>query len=169
LQRNRAFIVPVAGGQPIALSLNQEFRVDGPPVWSPDGKEILFYGVRHSDQNKPGEWWIAPLLQGPPRQVHFPIMGEGVSDSYAVRGWSRTADDREWIVYSSSSRETWKLWRVGVSSRGLVEETPELLASGNGRLKYFGSFSQDGKVAYCVSSDSTAIYQISLNHRGQKV
>jgi eukaryotic-like serine/threonine-protein kinase len=168
-QRQQALIAPVDGGQPIALPFNQEFRVDGPPLWSPNGKEILFYGVRHREQNKPGEWWIAPLTQGPPKPIRLPQMDQDVGRGFAVRAWLRTADDREWIVYSSEYNENWKLWRVGVSSQGLVEESPESLASGNGRLAVLGSASRDGKVAYSIASASAAIYQISLNSRGHKL
>jgi DNA-binding winged helix-turn-helix (wHTH) protein len=167
--RQQALIVPVDGGQPIALPLNQEFRVDGPPLWSPNGKEILFYGVRHSEQDKPGEWWMVPLAQSSATLVRFPRMEQDAGSGFAVRAWLRTADDREWIVYSSSNHESWKLWRAGVSSRGLVEETPELLASGNGHLFVLGSASRDGKVAYSIASSSAAIYQISLSNRGQKL
>jgi eukaryotic-like serine/threonine-protein kinase len=167
--RDQAFTIPVDGSQPIALPLNQEFRVDGPPLWSPDGKEILFYGVRKSEQDKAGEWWMVPLTQSSARLVHLPRIEQDAGRGFAVRAWLRAADDREWIVYSSTNHESWKVWRAGVSSRGQVEETPELLASGNGYLYALGSASRDGKVAYSIGSSSAAIYQISLSNRGQKV
>jgi DNA-binding winged helix-turn-helix (wHTH) protein len=43
---HKLFKVSVDGGQPVALTLNQEFLVDyPPPLWAPSGNEIIFYGV----------------------------------------------------------------------------------------------------------------------------
>ena len=168
-QDEKAFTVSVDGSQPVGLPLNQNFRVYGPPVWAPSGKEILFYGVRSREQNKPAAWWIVPLAEGQPRLANLPGVEQNYLPAYAVRTWIRNANDREWIVYSTATRESWKLWRIGISPRGAMDEKPELLASGNGRLGPGGSASEDGKLAYNIWSDSVSIYQISINDRGQKV
>src|ERR1700677_2911704 len=68
----KAFTVSVDSGQPVDLALNQDFRLHGPRFWSPDGNEILFYGVRRGEHNQPADWWIAPLAQGQPRLAHLP-------------------------------------------------------------------------------------------------
>jgi hypothetical protein len=137
------------------LPINQDFTVYTPPLWSPDGKEILFYGIPRSEPNKPANWWIATLAPGQARLVQLPGVEQNRSAS-SVRAWVRTADDREWILYSTSKRQNWKLWRIGVSS-------------GNGRLGPSGSASRDGKLAYTISSVSVSIYQISMSDRGQKL
>jgi eukaryotic-like serine/threonine-protein kinase len=100
--------------------------------------------------------------------VQLPEVEQNRSAS-SVRAWVRTADDREWILYSTSKRQNWKLWRIGVSPRRSIDETPEIIASGNGRLGPFGSASRDGKLAYTISSVSVSIYQISMSDRGQKL
>jgi Tol biopolymer transport system component len=150
------------------LPINQDFTVYTPPLWSPDGKEILFYGIPRSEPNKPANWWIAPLAPGQARLVQLPGVEQNRSAS-SVRAWVRTADDREWILYSTSKRQNWKLWRIGVSPRRSIDETPEIIASGNGRLGPFGSASRDGKLAHTISSVSVSIYQISMSDRGQKL
>jgi eukaryotic-like serine/threonine-protein kinase len=167
-QREQAYVASVDNGQSAGLPLNQEFRVDGPPLWSPDGKDVLFYGVHKSEPNKPSEWWIAPLSQGSAKQVSLPRLDQDVGRGFAVRAWLRTADDREWIIYSSAYNETWKLYRAQVSSPGEVAESAELLTSGNGRLAPLGSASRDGKVVYSLFSSSAAIYQIFLDKHGEK-
>ncbi len=78
-------------------------------------------------------------------------------------------NDREWIIYSTANLESWKLWRIGISPRGAIDENPELVASGNGILGSGGSASEDGKLAYNIWSTSASIYQISINDRGQKL
>jgi DNA-binding winged helix-turn-helix (wHTH) protein/Tol biopolymer transport system component len=165
----KAFTVSVNGGQPVSLPLNQEFRVFGPPVWAPSGDEILFYGVRIREQNKPAVWWIAPLAGSPARPVHLPGIDQNDWPAYAVRAWNRTADGREWIIFSTLKPGSWKLWRIQVSRQGAADESPELLASGNGRMGPGGSPSEDGKMAYDLSASSVSIYQISMDDRGQKL
>jgi DNA-binding winged helix-turn-helix (wHTH) protein len=166
---NKAYTVSVDSGQPVDLALNQDFRLHGQGFWSPNGNEILFYGVRRREQNKPADWWIAPLAQGQPRLAHIPGVDQNYQPAYAVRAWVRTADNREWIIYSTSNLESWKLWRIGISPRGAMDEKPELLASGNGQLGGVGSASEDGKLAYNILSSSVSIYQIPISGRGQKL
>ncbi len=168
-QDRKAFTVSVDGGQPLALPLNQDFNLYGPPLWSPDGKEILFYGTRSDAQKKPDQWWIAPVAPGQPRLAHLPGMEQNTEPAYAVCGWIRTANDREWIVYSTAQPPSWKLWQVGISPRGDFDEKPELLASGIGNLAESGSASADGKVVYRIRDRTEAIYQIPISERGQKL
>jgi eukaryotic-like serine/threonine-protein kinase len=167
-QDRKAFTVSVDGGQPVALPLNQDFSLYGPPLWSPDGKEILFYGTRSGAQKKSEQWWIAPVATGQPRLAHLAGVEQNVAPAYAVCAWIRTADDREWIAYSTAQPRSWKLWQVGISARGDFDEKPELLASGIGNLTS-GSASADGKVAYRIRDSTDAIYQIPISERGQKL
>ena len=166
---NKAYTVSVDSGQPVDLALNQDFGLRGPGFWSPDGNEILFYGIRRHERNKPAGWWIAPLPQGQPRPAHLPGADQNYQPEDAVRAWVRTADNRERIIYSTSNLESWKLWRIGISPGGAVDEKPELLASGNGQLGSGGSASDDGRLAYDILSSSVSIYQIPISERGQKI
>jgi eukaryotic-like serine/threonine-protein kinase len=163
----KAYTVSIDGGQPISLPLNQDFRVDGPSVWAPDGTRILFYGVRRSEQSNPA-WWIVPLTTGKPTPVRLPGAEKNDEPEYAVRAWVRIAGDREWIIYASGNRESWKLWRVGVSSDGATNDNPELVASGVGNLEEFASVSGDGKLAYGLVELVASIHQIPMDSRGQK-
>ena len=168
-QDQQAFTISVDGGQPVALPLNRDFHVNGPPVWAPSGKEILFYGGSSHEQNKPSAWWIAPLGEGQPRLAQLPGIEQNYAPAIAVRTWIRNANEKEWIIYSTASHESWKLWRIGISPRGAMDEKPELVASGTGSLGPGGSASEDGKLAYNIWSSTVSIYQISIGDRGQKL
>jgi DNA-binding winged helix-turn-helix (wHTH) protein/Tol biopolymer transport system component len=163
----KAFTVPIDGGQPFSLPLNQDFRVYGPSLWAPDGTRILFYGVRRSEQSNPA-WWIVPLTTGKPTPVRLPGVERNYQPEIAVRAWVRVAGDRDWIIYASASRESWKLWRVGVSSNGATDQNPKLVASGVGTLQEVTSVSGDGKLAYCLVDVAASIHQVSMDSRGQK-
>ena len=165
----KAFTISASGGHPVALPLNQDFYVSGTPVWAPDGTEILFYGVRIRQPDGPAAWWVVPLAGGQPRLVHLTGVEQNHRLDAAVRAWVRSADNHEWIIYSTSTLENWKFWRAAVSSGGAIDQTPELLASGIGNLGPGGSVSADGKLAYNLWSSSVSIHQISIGDHGQKL
>jgi DNA-binding winged helix-turn-helix (wHTH) protein len=145
-QDGKVFTVSVDGGQALSLPLNQDFTIYPAPLWSPDGKEILFYGSPRHEPNQPASWWIAPLAAAQARLAHLPGVEQNDRPPTSVRAWVRTADDREWIVYSTTKAQSWKLWRIGISRRGTIDQTPEVITSGNGNLGSFGSASKDGKL-----------------------
>jgi Tol biopolymer transport system component/DNA-binding winged helix-turn-helix (wHTH) protein len=165
----KVFTVSVNGGQPVALPLNQDFRVYGAPIWAPNGKEILLYGVRNNQQGEAPSWWIAPLVAGHATPANLPGVAQNYAPGNAARAWVRTADGQEWIIYSTAGLESWKLWRIGISSRGVIDENPELLSSGNGRLGPGGAASEDGKLAYTIWNSRASIFQVSISDRGQKL
>jgi Tol biopolymer transport system component/predicted Ser/Thr protein kinase len=51
----RVFVVPAGGGE--AQRLFSDFAVASSPIWSPDGKRLLFWGQREMT-GRP-DWWIA--------------------------------------------------------------------------------------------------------------
>ena len=164
----KLFTVSVNGGQPTALPLDQDFRVYTEPIWAPNGKEILLFGVHCSRQNESPSWWIVPLVAGHATPANLPGVAQNYLDS--VHAWVRTTEGHEWIIYSTSDLENWKLWRIGISPGGVMEENPELLSSGNGTLPWSGSVSEDGKLAYTIiRNTNSSIFQISISDRGQKL
>ncbi|MDH4270659.1 MAG: protein kinase [Candidatus Aminicenantes bacterium] len=63
----KMFLVPAQGGTPI--SFQPEFCTAGlaanpAPVWSPDGKYLMFNGMR-TDDPASLDWWVAPVTGGP--------------------------------------------------------------------------------------------------------
>lgn len=132
-----AMLVSVDTGERISLSLNREFLVHGPTLWSPDGNEIIFYGVSKREPDKPDKPWIAPLAGGEPRLLRLRGSEQnGVGG--LVRAWGRGKDGSKWIIYSLSEGEVWKVLRVGVSAQGQSDGKPEQLISGTGHLDWKG-------------------------------
>jgi eukaryotic-like serine/threonine-protein kinase len=168
-QDAKAFAVPVDGGEATALPVDQNFRLDGAPFWSPDGTEILFYGRRNRELDKPADWWIVSLGGADARSIHLPGAENNISPANAVISWIRAVDGREWIVYRTSSFENWKISRVRVSARDLVDPNPELLIAGNGWLGVGGSASEDGKLAYNLWSASQSVFQLPVTDHGHMV
>ena len=156
------FTVSANGGEPVGLPINREFKEFGQRAfWSPSGKEILFYGAKKEPQNQPGQWWITPVNEARPTLARIP----GV-DNDNLWGWTLMGKAGEWIVYSTTTQDTWKLWRVAVVS-GAIGQEPQLLASGTGGLDRV-SASRQGKIAWNIWRVNHSIYEIPTNKTGQK-
>jgi DNA-binding winged helix-turn-helix (wHTH) protein/Tol biopolymer transport system component len=166
---NRAMTVPVDGGEPTSLNLNRDFFVHGPPIWSPDGDQVLFYGTRKQDTTKRDGWWIASLSAGAPRQLPLPDMEKVVEDcNIALRAWLRQKDGREWIVYTAQGAGVWKMFRIQVSRQGEIKGTQEQITFGVGEIGYSVSVADDGKVAYPTFTSRQTTFAIPIDSRGQK-
>jgi Tol biopolymer transport system component len=166
---NRAMTVSVNGGEPTSLDLNREFLVRGPPIWSPGGDQILFYGASKRAADEPDGWWIAPLPAGGPRPLPLPDMEKVVDDkNIAVRAWLRKNDGTEWIVYTAQGAGVWKMFRIQVSRQGEIRGTPEQITFGVGEIGYSVSVADDGKVAYPTFTSRQTTFAIPIDSRGQK-
>ena len=142
---HKAFTVSVNGGQPAPLPVNEDFILYSAPLWSPAGKEILFYASPRRQPSQRPNWWIAPVAAGQPRMVHLPGLEPGGQSAVHPYAWVRAADEGEWILYSITRPHSWKLCRIRVSARGTTDEAPEIISSGNGNLGWLGGASQEDR------------------------
>ena len=58
----RIYLVSSGSGAPRQLAA--DFADARQPVWSPDGRSILFHGMRGAQE--PADWWVAPIDGRPP-------------------------------------------------------------------------------------------------------
>jgi DNA-binding winged helix-turn-helix (wHTH) protein/Tol biopolymer transport system component len=163
-----AMIVSVDTGKRTSLSLNREFLVHELALWSPDGNEVIFYGVSKREPDKPDKPWIAPLAGGEPRLLRLPGAEQDEAGWRVVPAWGSGKDGGQWIIYSLSKGEVWKVLRVGVSAQGEIQGKAEQLFSGTGHLGDSFSVSQDGRLMYEIVSVTSSIYEIPAGSRGQK-
>jgi Tol biopolymer transport system component len=57
----RIYIIASGGGVP--QQLQPQFTSARSPVWSSDGKHVLFVGVS-PDRSIPYDWWVSPVPRG---------------------------------------------------------------------------------------------------------
>jgi Tol biopolymer transport system component len=75
--------------------IRPEFTAAADPIWSPDGKKILFAGAKESAIKDQG-WWTAPLDGGP--AVHY--SGMGPNDWYIPFAWQGDWIYFEWLGHA---------------------------------------------------------------------
>jgi Tol biopolymer transport system component/DNA-binding winged helix-turn-helix (wHTH) protein len=160
--------VSIDSGARISLNINRDFLIHGPTLWSPNGDKIIFFGVNRQEPSQPDEWWIVSLTTGKAKSVRLPGADEDATGIAAARAWVRGKDGGEWIIYSVSDDEVWRLFRIRVSAQDQIDGKPEQLTSGTGHLGSGGSVSEDGKLVYPIMSFTDSIYEIPTDSRGQK-
>lgn len=132
-RQDSLFLVPSNGGAP------QPFQPDfvlppvgggrSSPVWSPDGKYILFDRMRRGDRES-RSWWIAPVAGGDAVPVNLPPMSPGAMIRH-VAAWQGNC-----IYYSEGTAIGGMiLYRVAVAGRPWrTVGDPERLASPAGMV-----------------------------------
>lgn len=125
---SKIYVVASTGGPP--RQLRPEFASARHPVWSPDGKQILFLGVRDPEIPREGRiaWWLSSLEGGEPIKTGIldAIRGHGLTGVTAPDQW---VDDR--VLFSDQLGDSTNVWQIPVSAaRGQVAGPPERLTFG---------------------------------------
>jgi Tol biopolymer transport system component len=149
IQDSKIYVVASTGGQP--RQLQPGFGYAAWPVWSPDGKHLLFEGSRETPplipSGKPYEWWVTPIDGGTALQI-------GESGSFRRQNVSShpsswvTGPRGDAVIFSDGSQDTSNLWRVSISPRTWqVTGEPERLTFGTG-LEVDPSSAGDGQIVF---------------------
>ena len=119
------WVVSVTGGQPRQVGPN--FTAARYPIWSPDGKRLLFIGYtsRKAYESSAVDWWVAPIDGGRPVRTGaydafvraaFNAPGFINPTSYAIIPrpgcWLATPSR---VIFSNESSVTRSLWEMGIS------------------------------------------------------
>ncbi len=125
----KTYVVPARGGHPRQIA--PEFLVAATPVWSPDGKRLMFVGNRDAPGSIVDDWYIAALAGGP-------VKGTGAMEFLRRHGLTAPynwftpdvwlpGDD---VLFSATSGASANLWQVRVSSAtGQLHDAPRQLTS----------------------------------------
>jgi Tol biopolymer transport system component len=137
--------------------LREDFAAAVHPVWSPDGKSILFLGLRdRSDVSHTYDWWITPVVGGAAMQCHV-LTRTGFFDPFAWRG------DR---VYSSGQIQGWDVTKVGVVTidphTGQSTGEPQRLTAGT-TDEDSPSLSKDGHLVFASLTGNPTLYELPLD------
>ena len=152
-----------------ARQLRSDFSAASYPVWAPDGKHLLFQGVREAGEAI--DWWVTPLDDEPATKT-------GASESFqrrwptaAWKGWSTprpSAWFREQIIFADSSTDTSDLWWIPISNRTWkIAGKPRQLTSGTGH-NIDGRVSTDGQVVFASLTRNFNLWGLPLDaNRGR--
>jgi Tol biopolymer transport system component/predicted Ser/Thr protein kinase len=124
------YVAPSTGGPP--RQLQPGFATARYPVWSPDGKRLLFWGRRSATGPavESLDWWVAPLDGGEPvRTGAFAVFRERNITSFFTPGVWTAGGNR--VLFSAALGDSTNLWQVEISPRGWkVAGPPQRLTFG---------------------------------------
>ena len=161
-------VVPVSGGPAQRVGVN--LALAHAPVWSPDGKYLLFAGAAEPGGfgvSQAMDWWTVPSEGGEPvplgARALFLRSGIG-SDQWLT--WIQPQQwmgDENYVLFSvASGGGASNLWRVQISTDGqrLIGE-PQRLTSGT--REQDPSATQDGRIAFVDAIRDWDIWKLPIN------
>ena len=142
----KMFLVPTGGGPPRPFQPDfgtWMFPDSMGPLWSPDGRFLLFSGARVADRG-PGDWWVAPVDGGPAVSTGAASAWPAIDVTQLPSAWV----GRHVLMAAGSTMEGMNLYRVHISPGDWkVTGPPELLTSGTG-MSYMASVAGDGRIGH---------------------
>lgn len=140
----RLFVIPAEGGTP--RQIRADFPVAQMPVWTPDGKHLLFDGTSPAGVT---DWWVTPVENGPP-------VATGVLRLLQQAFWSIAGPDQvlgTQVFFSGSAGDERHVWAVRLSpATWKVAGDPEMITAGGAQ---FGQLRAGGQTAAYANSRTT--------------
>jgi serine/threonine protein kinase/Tol biopolymer transport system component len=154
-EQHKMFLVSSDGRtpRPFHPDFGISYAVQGQlPVWSPDGKYMIFRGRRVGDPKSP-DWWVAPVDEGEPVRTHATdnIEVAGIGPQFPV-GWS--GNDIYFI--SGTTIEGLNIFRVPIDPSDWTIKGPAESVTMAPMMMIYPFVAQDGRVFYTAMTANMA-------------
>jgi Tol biopolymer transport system component len=165
----KVYLVPATGGAPRELKTDVAWAMS--PVWSPDGKRVLFLGNTDPTGSimATADWWSAPVAGGEAvKSGAAEVFGKvglrfGVSSLPAA--WL-AAGNR--VIFSAPLGDSENLWQVSISpDHWRISSPPQRLTSGT--LESEPSVAVSGRIAFSTATASRDIRSLPIKANEGKV
>ena len=164
------YVAPTAGGQSRKVNLPAELHGGRSPIWTPDGKHLLFVTCFSSNP----DWYVVPAGGGRPAKT-------GVAEIFRRHGLSTgdailpTPEPEIWlaggrsVVFSARSGDSTDLWKISISPGDWhVAGPPERLTIASGLYRH-ASASAGGRIVFASLTRRTGIWQLPIDANRAKV
>ena len=157
----KIMLVPAQGGTPVVFQ--PDFNVFGLssapyPVWSPDGKSILFVGRREADPSS-YDWWVAPVSGGPAVRTGAIARLELTPSWQTPHAWSG-----DYVYFSTGTTvEGVNIFRARIDPRTCQVSGPqERITSGAG-MQFETVVLKDGRILYSNLNWTASVWLIEAD------
>jgi eukaryotic-like serine/threonine-protein kinase len=169
--RGQIYVAPAGGGP--ATPIAPEFYQTQAPVWSPDGRYLLFWGQRERDAPPENnvDWYLAPVTGGAPirTDARRVLMREGFE---AFRGlplpdaWVRSGSR---LVFHGHVGDSWNMWQVTISPETWqVTGAPQRVTFGT-TDEAAASVTLDGRMVFISRTTAADVWSLPIDADRGKV
>jgi serine/threonine protein kinase/Tol biopolymer transport system component len=157
----KIFVISAKGGPAKELTTQVPWGMD--PIWSPDGKHLMFLGSLDPLGFSSYDWWVAPVEGG--RAINTGALSgfeqNGLTsgfDSNRVRGQDElhtiTLRPRVWkrdrLIFSANVGDSTNVWQVGIEDKTWrIQQPPQRLTTGSSQ-EFSPSLSDDGQLVFAT-------------------
>ena len=153
------YMVKATGGEP--RRYQEDFDWVSHPVWSPDGRRILFSGVK----NGVFDWWTAPAQGGAAAPAAGPGLVFPKGQHPIPLDW--LSDPPRWL-FSAYSGDTFDLWQAPISTRTFrFVGAPERLTTSS-EWDLYSSGAAD-RIAFSSVRENSDIWSFPLDAETHRV
>ncbi len=157
---DKVFVVPATGGEP--RKIPEKFHNARYPVWSPDGKYLLFAGWPDTSAlpEQIYDWWVAPVDGGAPVKT-------GAAASLRAAGLPAFAIPGSWagnqVVFSARLGDSTSLWQLEITpGTWRLAAAPTRLTTTTG-LDAEPFFAADGSLVYAGLTENADVWSLPLD------
>jgi Tol biopolymer transport system component len=153
------YLVPAKGGAP--RPFHPEFRMGfvsqgAAPVWSPDGKALLFDGALDADPAS-ADWWVLPIEGGEPVRTRAVA---NLALSPAVR-YPSVWLGRDLYYVSGTTIEGVNIFRASIDPKTRQITGPAAAVTGGPGMKVWLSGTKDGRIAYMLANAAIDAWSVA--------
>jgi eukaryotic-like serine/threonine-protein kinase len=180
LGTSRIYVVSSTGGPPRELKIQVPWAKA--PLWSPDGKYLIFLGSTDQLGFSGHEWWVVQAEGG--QAVNTGALAgferSGLSpafDTTRVTGQDElyrvAAVPSVWIgdriIFSCRLADSVNLWQVAIAAKTWqIQDPPQRLTTGSGQ-EFNPSLAADGRMVFATVDQHLSLWMLPIDANGGKV
>lgn len=157
LTGGKIYVVALDGSA--ARQLQPTFTAAAVPVWTPDGKSLIFSGIHPTEG---GEVWITPIDGGKAEKT-----GAGAilqSQGVEIKSLDALEPGGDSLFLTGSFGDSTNVWRLPMTRRWKAAGPAERLTSGTAEMN--ASIAQSGRVVFTAASRTSRVWGLPLNSDG---
>jgi Tol biopolymer transport system component len=153
------YVLSVSG---VPQRVAPEFNHATFPLWTPDGKHLLFWGNR-SETYKDIDWWVVPLAGGDPVKTGL----AAVLAQHQLEPDVRSLGDWMWfqdsLILSARQADSTNLWKIPISpSTFRITGDPQRLTFGAGQ-DVLPSIASDGRIVFATLRNDIQVWSLPVD------
>ena len=162
---SRIYVAPAAGGP--AVPMTDGFYRAQSPVWSPDGRHLLFWAQRHRDAPPENnvDWYIAEVPGGAPvrTDARKALLREGFQAFQGLPSPDAWASVGSRVLFHAIVGDSSNMWQVAISAEGWHVNGQAQRATFGTTDEAAASVTSDGRMVFISRTMGADIWNLPID------